>query len=79
MLHNLELYLANTTQLKKKKLSYFASNEYADTFLLVCGSERKPYLEWSTGIEHFVSMLPMMMASLRVHVPDSHRGINIPV
>lgn len=43
------------------------------------GSERKPYLEWSTGIEHFVSMLPMMMASLRVHVPDSQRGINIPV
>ena len=37
-----------------------------------------PYLEWSTGIEHFVSMLPMMMASLRVHVPDSQRGIRIP-
>lgn len=29
-------------------------------------------------MEHFVSMLPMMMASLRVHVPDSHKGISIP-
>lgn len=52
--------------------------EHADTHLLVCGGERKPHLEWSTGMEHFVRMLPMMMASLRVHVPDSHNGIRIP-
>lgn len=42
-------------------------------------SVRKPHLECSTGIEHFVRILPMMMASLRVHVPDSQRGIRIPV
>lgn len=53
--------------------------QYADSCLLMYVSERKPYLEWSTGIEHFVSMLPMIIASLRVHVPDSHRGISIPV
>lgn len=29
-------------------------------------------------MEHLVSMLPMMMASLRVHVPGSHKGISIP-
>lgn len=36
------------------------------------------YLEWSTGMEHLVRMLPMMMASRREHVPDSQRGIKIP-
>lgn len=44
----------------------------------MCTVKRTLYLEWSTGIEHFVSMLPMMMASRREHVPDSQRGINIP-
>ncbi len=36
------------------------------------------HLECSTGMEHRVMMLPMMMASLREHVPDSHSGSRIP-
>lgn len=36
------------------------------------------HLECSTGMEHLVRMLPMMMASLSVHVPDSHSGSRIP-
>lgn len=30
-------------------------------------------------MEHLVRMLPMMMASRSVQVPDSHRGMRIPV
>lgn len=30
-------------------------------------------------MEHLARMLPMMMASRSVHVPDSHSGIRIPV
>lgn len=37
------------------------------------------YLEWRTGMEHLARMLPMMMASRSVQVPDSHSGIRIPV
>lgn len=44
----------------------------------VCACVCVSYLECSTGIEHLVRMLPMMMASLRVQVPDSHSGIRIP-
>lgn len=29
-------------------------------------------------MEHLVRMLPMMMASRSVQVPDSHRGMRIP-
>ena len=36
------------------------------------------YLECSTGMEHLVMMLPTMMASRRVQVPDSHSGIRMP-
>lgn len=36
------------------------------------------YLEWRTGMEHLVRMLPMMMASRSVQVPDSHRGMRMP-
>lgn len=37
-----------------------------------------PHLECRTGMEHLVRMLPMMTASLSVHVPDSHSGMRIP-
>lgn len=36
------------------------------------------YLVYKTGMEHFVMILPMIIASLKVQVPDSHNGINIP-
>ena len=36
------------------------------------------YLECNTGMEHLVMMLPTMMASRRVQVPDSHSGIRMP-
>lgn len=36
------------------------------------------YLECRTGMEHLVRMLPMMMASRSVQVPDSHRGMRMP-
>lgn len=36
------------------------------------------YLECRTGMEHLVRMLPMMMASRSVQVPDSHSGMRIP-
>lgn len=37
------------------------------------------YLECRTGMEHLVRMLPMIMASRSVQVPDSHSGMRIPV
>lgn len=37
-----------------------------------------PHLECRTGMEHLLRMLPMMMASLSVQVPDSHSGMRIP-
>ena len=45
----------------------------------LCGpAHPQHYLECSTGMEHLVMMLPTMMASRRVQVPDSHSGIRMP-